>query len=145
MLIEVSNHGPLLTATNFWESPLAERGLIFCSVNAGAIRVLLPPARYGDLNDMRPARYCILTRGPWPEQGKAEGIEIMWEDGTDAPYALHLTPESFDLLPAEPEPGREWVLTAWTAKDGRPHKSLERVCHWRRAARIPWLKPWEGV
>jgi len=142
VLIEVTNHGPLITATNFWESPLAERGLLFCSVNAGAIRVLLPRSRYADLNDMRTAEYCVLSRGPWA--GK-DGIEIMWEDHSDSPYVLQLTPESFDLLPGEPESGREWVLSVWSNKDGRPHKAMDRICHWRRVAKIPWLKPWETV
>jgi hypothetical protein len=115
---------------------------------------------------MRAAPECVLSRGPWldaeaPDNLFAEGIELMWDDGSDAPYALYLTPASFyesnspywphphiwegvDLLPAEPEAGREWLLTVWTAKDGKPHKSLERKCHWRRVPRIPWLKPWSA-
>jgi hypothetical protein len=141
-IIQISNHGPLIVSTNYWESELAIAGKLYCSVNAGAIRVLLPPGRYADLNDMRPARECVLSRGPWPDQGEAEGIEIMWDDRSDSPYALHLTSASFDLLPAEPEPGREWVVSVWTSKDGRPHKSLERICHWRRVKRLPCLKPW---
>ena len=183
-LIMVSNHGPLITSTSYWDSDHARAGKLYCSVNAGAIRVLLPPAHYGILTDMRPAKECVLSRGPWPHyslseresqrgamtrwsvfdsvtgaeeswhQSKTEsrarqeqlntgeGIEIMWDDGSDSPFALHLTPASFDVLPAEPEPGREWVLSVWTAKDGRPHKSLERICHWRRSPQIPCLKPW---
>jgi hypothetical protein len=143
MLIEVQNHGPLLLSTNYWESPLAERGLVFCSVNAGAIRLLLPPQRYGDLAEMRTGKFCVLSRGPWPAERKPEAIEIMCEDGSDTPYSLHLTPESFDLLPAEPESGKEWTLAVYVAKDGKPHKSMERVCHWRRVDRLPCLKEWK--
>lgn len=142
-IIQITNHGPLILSTNYWESDLARGGKVFLSVNAGAIRILLPPARYADLADMRTGKYCILSRGPWPAQRKSEAIEIMWEDELDSPYALHLTPESFDLLPAEPELGREWIVSVWMAKDGRPHKSMERLCHWRRVERIPWLKPWK--
>lgn len=141
-IINVSNHGALITSTNYWDSDLAREGKVWVSVNGGAIRVLLPPNLYGDLADMRQGKYCLLSRGPWPAERVAEAIEIMWEDGSDSPYALHLTPESFDLLPAEPEAGREWTCSTWTAKDGRPHKSLERICHWRRVPRIPWMKPW---
>jgi hypothetical protein len=68
----------------------------------------------------------------------------MFDDGSDSPFALHLTPESFDMLPGEPTPGREWVCSVWTLKDARPHKALERVCYWRRVERIPWMKAWEG-
>lgn len=142
-MIIVNNHGPLITSSNYWTSDLAIGGKVFVSVNAGAIRVLLPRERWGDLNDMRQSKYCVLSRGPWPEQRQQEGIEIMWEDESDSPYCLHLTPESFDLLPSEPAPGREWVLSAWIEKDGHPHKSLERICHWRRVPKIPDLSPWK--
>jgi hypothetical protein len=106
-------------------------------------RVLLPPAHYGVLADMRAAQYCVLSRGPWPAEHKLEAIEIMWDDGSDSPFALHLTPDSFDLLPAEPEAGREWTLAVYVAKDARPHKALERRCYWRRAPHLPWMKPWK--
>ena len=146
-MIQISNHGPLISSTNYFDSELALAGKLFVSVNAGAIRVLLPPSRYGELADMRAATECVLSRGPWTmvalhDPPEEDGIEIMWDDGSDAPYCLQLTPESFDLLPGEPEPGREWILTVWTAKDGAPHKAIERRCHWRRVPSIPWLKPW---
>lgn len=166
--ISITNHGPLITSTNYWSSELALTGKLFVSVNAGAIRVMLPPQHYPMLEDMRQGKVCVLSRGPWAllplrsitgamplgyphlddatnaflEARMPEAIEIMWDDGSDAPFALHLTPESFDLLPGEPPPGREWVLTVWTLKDGVPHKALERVCHWRRVERIPCLKAW---
>jgi len=141
--LHVLNHGPLILRTDYWDTDLARAGKIFCSINAGAIRVLLPPAHYSSLTDMRVADYCVLSRGPWPEEHRAEAIEIMWDDGSDSPFALHLTPESFDLLPAEPEASREWVVSVWTAKDGQPHKALERACHWRRVPRLPWMRPWK--
>ena len=142
MQIHVTNDGPLIIATNYWDSELPRAGKIFVSVNAGAIRVLLPPARYGDLADMRAAQYCVLSRGPWPEANCPEGVEIMWEDGSYSPYALHLTPESFDMLPPQPAGGQEWVLSVWTAQDGRSHRAFERPCYWRRVERIPSLAPW---
>lgn len=141
-LITVSNHGPLILATNYWESEYAAAGKVFCSVNAGAIRVLLPPSSYPWLADMRTAKYCVLSRGPWWQGLSREAVEIMWEDGSDSPFALHLTSDSFDLLPGEPDPGREWVCSVWTQKDGRPQKSLEHICHWRRVPKIPCLAPW---
>lgn len=143
-MIAITNHGPLITSTNFWGSDLALAGKVFVSVNAGAIRVLLPPSRYADLSDMRAAKQCVLSRGPWPAAHAEEAVELLWDDGSDEPYSLQLTRESFDLLPAEPEPGREWVVSTWTAKDGKPHRALDRRCHWRRVPKIPSLAPWNG-
>lgn len=141
-MIHVENHGPLIIATNYWASEYATAGKMFCSVNAGAVRLLLPPSFRPAINAMRAAREVVLSRGPWPEAGVIEAVEIMFDDGSDNPWCAHLTSESFDILPADPPPGREWIISVWIAKKEKPHKSLERPCHWRRVPRVPWLRPW---
>jgi hypothetical protein len=141
-VLTIENHGPLIVATNYWDSEWSEKCKIAASTNAGAVRILLPPAYYHLVGECRSAKYAILSRGPWPAAGGAEGVEILFEDGTDDPFCLHLAVESFDVLPAEPEPGREWIVSLWVQKKNRPHKGLERACKWRRVPRIPWLKPW---
>lgn len=142
-LIRIDNHGQLITGTNYWELAVEEAGNIFVSCNAGAIRVLVPRVHRRIIGDMRSAKYCVLSRGPWPAMRLAEAVEILWDDLTDDPFALHLSPESFDCLPAEPPAGQEWICSAWDLKKGRPHKAVERVCHWRRVERLPWLAPWK--
>ena len=87
----------------------------------------------------------MLSRGPWPNAGLKEGIEIMWEDGTDAPLAIHLSPESFDLLPAEPSPGKEWIVSTWELVDGEPTQRTEHRLYWRRVAKIPCMKELKGI
>lgn len=141
-MLEIHNHGPLILATNYWQSEAAAAGKLYCSVNAGAIRLLLPPGFRPALNAMRAAREVVLSRGPWPAAGAQEGVEIMFDDGSDSPWCAHLTADSFDMLPAEPPTGREWIISVWIEKKGKPHKSLERPCHWRRVPKIPWMTPW---
>jgi hypothetical protein len=143
MILEIHNHGPLILATNYWESEYAAAGKFYCSINAGAIRLLVPQSQRLAIENMRAAPQVVLSRGPWPERGLVEAVELLFDDGTDNPYALYLSPESFDLLPAEPESGREWVLSAWTKKKNVPHKAVERLCRWRRVPRLPWLEPWQ--
>jgi hypothetical protein len=140
-MITIDNHGPLILASNYWGSEMAQRGLIFCSPNAGCIRVLVPASKRELIEEARKAQYVILSRGPWLVQGVEEGIEILLEDGSDSPYAIQLTPESWGMLPAEPPPGQEWVIAFWDLKKGKPHKAVERKCHWRRVPKVPWLKP----
>ena len=150
-MLTITNHGQLIEETNYWDSDLAAAGKLIASVNAGAIRLLLPAAHRPAINDMRAAKYVICSRGPRSEQGLAEAVELLFEDGSDNPYCLHLSASSFmpgpdselPALPAEPPAGREWVLTVWDQKKGKPHKALERKCYWRRVPQIPWLKPWE--
>lgn len=141
-IVTITNHGPLIASTNYWELAIEEAGKIFCSVNAGAIRVLVPRVHRRIIQDMRTARECVLSRGPWPAMGLDDAVEILWDDGSDDPFALHLSPESFDLLPGEPPAGQEWIVSAWDLKKGRPHKAVERVCHWRRVDAIPCMRPW---
>ncbi len=141
-MIEIINHGALIVSTNYWQTEMAAAGKYYGSVNAGAVRVLVPASQRANIEDMRAARYVILSRGPWPAKGLPEGVELLFEDLTDSPFALQLAPESFDLLPGEPPPGQEWIVSVWDEKKGRPHKAVERPCYWRRVPRIPWLKPW---
>jgi hypothetical protein len=141
-LFIVRNDGQAIVETNYWSSEVARRGLIWCSVNAGAIRVLLPPEREEFLPDMGAASECILSRGPWPAMKLADAFELLWDDGSDSPFAFHLAPESFDSLPAEPMAGREWQLSVWTERERKPRMEREWTCHWRRSNQLPDLRPW---
>jgi hypothetical protein len=141
--ILTENHGPLIVSSTYWDSAIEEAGKVWISVNAGTIRILVPRVVRRIINDMRNAKYVILSRGPWPDKKLDDAIELLFEDGSDEPFCLHLSPESFDNLPGEPEVGREWALSVWDLKKGKPHKSVERKCHWRRVAKLPCLQPWE--
>lgn len=92
---EVWNDGPEIIATSFWDTPLAKAGGMFCSVNAGAIRLLLPCALESQANDMVGCE-VIVTPGPWPAARQREALELMWEDGSDAPFAVCLGAEQLD-------------------------------------------------
>jgi hypothetical protein len=141
-VLEIANDGPRIVATNYWDTGQAAAGKIYLSCNAGAVRMLLPPALGHYVPEMKTARYAILSRGPWPALGRPEAVEILWEDESDSPFAQQFSPESFDLLPAEPPPGRGWVISVWGPKQGRPQQLLERPCRWRRVKKIPCLKAW---
>lgn len=140
--IFIANDDALVTATNYWDSELAQSGEFFLSLNAGVLRVLVPPSHCRDVEDMTVARECILSRGPWPALGLVDASEIMWEDDSRSPYAIQLSPGSCDSLPAEPEKGREWRCAVWIAQDGKPHCVVEHTCRWRKVPYLPWLKAW---
>lgn len=137
-IIQISNHGQLITSTDYWRSEYAAAGKLVVSPNAGAIRCLLPPALWPIVGELRSCEYAIASRGPW--QG-ADALEILWEDHTDSPHAWHVTAESCLMLPGDPGESR-WIITCWVERRGEPHKALERPCHWRRVKSLPWLKPW---
>lgn len=141
-MIVIHNDGQLITDTNYWMTEQAQGGKVYCSLNAGAVRLLLPRMRFPEVADMEMAKECVISLGPWPEHYGRDAVEILFDDLSQNPYALFLVAESFDFLPAEPPPGREWILSVWVEYDGRPYNAFERVCHWRRVPCIPWLKAW---
>lgn len=142
MLIQIANEGQEITSANYWSLDVEQAGKLFVPVNAGAIRVLVPRSQAGIVEDMRPAKECVLSRGPWPAMRLGDAIEIMWDDDSPSPFCLHLSPESFDMVPGEPTGGREWVISVWVYDQGRPKKAVEHVCHWRRVKALPCLDPW---
>lgn len=142
-MLTITNHGPLIVATNYWGSALERRGLVFVSTNAGAIRLLLPRAHEAAVAEMRSAAAVVVARGPWPDEHLADAVEIMFDDGSPEPWVLHVGPESLDRLPLDDDAGRALICTVWVHRRGRPHKALEKPAWYRgRVPVLPWLRPW---
>jgi hypothetical protein len=139
--IVTTNEGPLIVDSTYWGSDYDRADKLFASVNAGTIRILFPQALHQLAKECQGAEYVILSRGPRRDKDLADAVEIMWEDHSDAPFALHLSPTSFDQLPAEPPAGQQWRLAVWELVEGQPHLACEHACHWRRVPHLPWLKP----
>jgi hypothetical protein len=137
--LTITNDGPRIVATNYWETDHARAGKMYCSVNAGAIRILVPPALAADVEDWNGCRYVIVSRGPWPDMARPDAVELLFEDFSNSPYCLHLSRESFDLLPGDPG-AKEWIISAWLPG---PTHVFERPAKWRRVKRLPWLKAWK--
>lgn len=104
--------------------------------SAGAFRLLLPPQAEALLADMRTAREAVVSRGPWGS--KPEAIEVMFEDGSNNPVALHIGAEQIDRMPLDSDAGRELTLAVWTKG---PHKALTLPAWYRRVPKLPWLQP----
>jgi hypothetical protein len=65
--ILTTNYGLLIVSSTYWETEQCRVGKVFVSVNAGCIRVLLPPDTYPTVADLRKAKYAVLSRSPWQE------------------------------------------------------------------------------
>lgn len=138
--LTISNKGPAIRATNYWSSEWSLRGALYCSVNAGALRILLPPSMEGYLLDMQAAREVVMSRGPFPEMRRDDAIEIMFDDGSDSPFCLHLGTEQIDRVLPDSDAGSEFTCTVWVNRDG-PHCALEKPCYYRRVTELPCLEP----
>lgn len=140
-MIEIYSKGAEVVSTNYWRTEHAEKGYFYLSLNAGCFRLLVPEPNRAMLTEMRTAREVIVSRGPWPEQGRTDALEILFEDGTNRPFALHLGVEQVDRLPLATDvdkPGQppRWKFAAWTPEGNQ----LELPCRYRIVSRIPCLE-----
>lgn len=143
-MLTIDSKGGHIARTNFWETELARAGKLYLSTNAGVFRLLVPPALESIVPELDTGRHAVVSRGPWPAEGLADALEVMLDDGSDNPFALHLSPESLDRLPLDEDAGKTWWFTVWTRprrKSGVPHKALDRPAFYRLVDSIPWLKP----
>lgn len=140
--LTITNHGSLITASNFWETGAALRGRLYLSLNAGAIRLMVPDNQRARISDMRPrSKYVVVSFLPaekWREGAYA--VEWMVEDGRGDPWSCHLSPGQIDRMPLAEDVGREWIATVWDRKNGRPHKCLERPAYVQIVPSLPWLR-----
>lgn len=141
-VLTIENHGPIILRSNYWQSDLAARGLMYLSANAGAFRLLVPAALRAAISEMRQgAKHIVVSMLP-PDQWQpgAYCLEWMVEDGTDNPWSCHLSPGQIDRAALPEDVGREWIGSVWDAKKGRPHKCLERPAYCQIVPRLPWLR-----
>jgi hypothetical protein len=138
-MLTINNNGQAITSTNFWESETAKAGYCFLSWNAGAARLLLPDALLPAVREMKSAQYVIISKGPWHEQGGRDALEVLFEDGSNSPYCVHLTMEQTDRSLPEDNQGGGLVVTVWT----RSGEELRLPGKYRTVRSIPCLDPWK--
>lgn len=136
MAMWIRNDGPLIRETNYWSTPHAQRGMFYVSINAGAFRLLVPPSQQGTLADIRTGQYVIVTRGSW--NGR-DALELLFEDGSDSPFVLHVLAAQVDRMPARTDEGRTDLRCLIYTKTGL---ALDLPARYRRATRLPDLRPW---
>ncbi len=71
---------------------------------------MMPDALRGEIKEMETVKEVIISRGPWPEMKRDEAFEILFEDGSDNPYVLHIGKEQIDRLPAKTDDGKKIVF-----------------------------------
>jgi len=139
-LLTIRNQGARVLFTNYWETEYNDNGIFYLSLNAGGFRLFVPGGMEYALTDMKTAKDVVVSRGAWPEMGLTDGIEILFDDHTENPFALHLTTPSCDSLPAEEHKLKEG-FTVWTLHYGAPKCRITRPCWFRHVPYIPFMEP----
>jgi hypothetical protein len=87
-VLKFENDGPLLLASNYWQSEMAAAGKLNVAINAGCLRLLVPQSQHAVISDMRPrAKHIVvsmLPRDKWVDREYC--LEWMVEDGSDTSF-----------------------------------------------------------
>lgn len=135
--VRIENDGQVLTRTNYWNTKLAAKGMLYLSWNAGAARLLVPARMIHVLPNMRTARCVIVTRGFWTGHG-LEALELLFDDGSDAPYVTLIAIEQTDQVLPEGEIGRRFAFHVYT----RAGLKFETEGRYRVSPTLPCLARW---
>lgn len=137
-MFEIINRGQAIVRTDYWTSEHAQTGYCYLTWNAGAARILIPDVVKHLLREMKGAKEVIISRGPWADQGGRDAMELMWEDGSDEPFCLHLVAEQCDRLIPETDQGGGIVAIVYT----RGGEKGRWPARYRVVPEIPWLREW---
>ena len=139
-MLTIQNQGKAIVQTNFFDMEQARKGFFYLSWNAGAGRLLVPDVHIGLIPDMVVAQYVIVSRGPWRAQGNRDALELVFEDGSDAPFSLQLMAEQTDrLLPDDSQGGGFDVIV-----QTRQGPQATRPGRYRVVPEIPCMEPWRA-
>lgn len=107
--IFIGNNGQEIAETNYWATEQAKKGLCLISTNAGAIRLLVPEATRGYLEEMKTGK-CITIEESLHD---SRCVDIIFEDGTDMPFFLAIDKQQIDRVLS---PGKNLTFAVWTER-----------------------------
>lgn len=136
--LTINNKGQAIANTNYWDSDHAQAGNLFLSWNAGAARLLVPDNQKHIIREMRSAKYVVISRGSWADQGGRDALELLFEDNSDSHFSIQLVSEQCDRLLPESNQGGGFFVTIWT----RGGEKLRLPGKYRTVEHIPCLQEW---
>ena len=135
MLIE--NDGPDIVASDYWDSQTAKNKFFFLSFNAGAARLLAPDSMIRAVDEMKTAKLVIIS---FAHGKNRDVIEILFDDDTASPLAMHIGSELTDQLLPPCDHGRDLTFSVWARN---AVKLFEKPAKFRMVKMVPCLKPWK--
>lgn len=133
-LLVFGNHGGDIINTNYFDSAMGKAGMYYLSGNAGVVRLLVPDSEVQQIFEMRTGKLCVVTSGVYRGQSS---VEIMFDDGTRAPFAIYISIGQSDFRVGTDRDRK--TLAVWT----RSGKVAEWPVYQRAARNLPHLQPWK--
>lgn len=99
-LIVIENDGQEIKHTNYWETEHADRGLMYLSVNAGVLRLLVPAGQVaaGVIDEIRTGTRAELVPTIRPQLRRSH-LDLVFEDGSPSPYSISIDRQQVDIIP----------------------------------------------
>ncbi len=143
-IIHIRNNGQMIDATNYWTSSLARSDKVFFSVNERCVRLLLPASEFLDDGVFAKTQYVIISRGIIRGM---DAYEVLFEDGSNTPFAIHTLATQWDRLIAKTDDGRTDICfhVYHQASDGQPKLLKQWAARFRVVGHLPHLRPWARV
>jgi len=91
----VRNDDEKVIETNFWGSPAELQGFYYVTSNAGAFRLLVPDIQNCEIPNILSGKHAVITYG-FHRQTSKFMYEVMFDDDSDNPFALWISPGQFD-------------------------------------------------
>jgi len=137
-MLKIVNDGQRIVETNYWGTEHARRGFLYLSWNAGAGRLLVPDSARQMLREMKNVRHVIVSRGRWIEMGGRDALELLFEDGSKNPFAIHLVVQQCDRMIPDEQQGGGFDIAIWTPKG----EQLRFPGKYRVVPALPCLEKW---
>ena len=117
--MRIDNEGQRIIRTDYWQTPHAAQGLLYCSINAGAVRLLVPPSVAATL-------LAEVPREPRPVLQQTEReLSIRWDDDPEQPYEIAIDMSQCDRRIHETDLGRVLPLI-WYSSRGAAMTEIRR-------------------
>ncbi len=135
-MIQIESEGQDIIKTNFWNTEWNKKGAVACSLNAGALRLLIPDRNQGFIREMQTAKAVIVSKGKC--RGRT-AYEFLFDDGTSTPFSLLIGDNQMVLQIADHEHGKPIRVTAWTRG---VKKQFDMEGRFRVVRSLPCLRAW---
>lgn len=121
--MQILNDGNRITSTDYWQTEHAARGLLYLSMNAGALRLLVPRASEGMLKLWKRANRAAVQIAGAASVGL---VHIVFEDDTNDPQFITIDARQCDRLPPAEEAGQWRPLVIYTPSLNNPAGVVQR-------------------
>ena len=141
-MLVIRNDNEKIAETNYWETELSQHGIFYMTLNAGYYRLLVPETDVNFVKEVLNASRVIISQGNTDQLDPPNdnAFEVVFEDGTDNPYALLMRRDNWDRNPAVEDTGWNGKMAIYYKTYKEPVLLFDKVFY-RRVDTLPCFDP----